>query len=77
MWPSVKVERAIRSLHRNVQKRLERFAILIQSKTSPRLGVFKQVNDDQTWIANIRLLRAENQLIWLSERGTAAYVRCN
>lgn len=32
--------------------------------------------DNNTWNANIRFLRAGNKLIWSSERGIATYVQC-
>jgi peptidoglycan hydrolase-like protein with peptidoglycan-binding domain len=36
----------------------------------------KCTRDNNTWNANIRLLRAGNKLIWSSERGIATYVQC-
>ena len=33
-------------------------------------------DEDKTWIANIRLLRAANKLIWSSENGTTTYIQC-
>jgi len=63
-------------------KRAEAFGVScdfnsIQRETSAWRIQARCTHDAETWIAHIRLLRAQNRLIWSSERGTAEYVQCS